>query len=70
MKMYSIIIFIPIYKNHVIVLFKIRNFNIIIQNPILKRKINVIKNHENIKRTKHLITNITNKFIVFYINNN
>ena len=47
MKINSIIIFIPIlffpiYINHVIVLFKIHNFNIFIQNPILKRNIKVI----------------------------
>ena len=52
MKIKSIIIFIqilflPIYINHVIVLFKIRNFYILIynkfiQNPILKRNIKVI----------------------------
>ena len=47
MKMNSIIIFIPIlfipiYINNVIVLFKIRNFNIFIQNPILNRNIKVI----------------------------
>ena len=47
MKINSIIIFIPIlflptYINHVIVLFKISNFNIFIQNPILKRNIKVI----------------------------
>ena len=47
MKINSIIIFIPIlflpiYINHVIVLFKIGNFNIFIQNPILKRNIKVI----------------------------
>ena len=47
MKMNSRIIFIqilflPIYINHVIVLFKIRNFNIFIHNPILKRNIKVI----------------------------
>ena len=47
MKINSIIIFIPIfflpiYINHVIVLFKIPNFNIFIQNPILKRNIKVI----------------------------
>ena len=47
MKIKSIIIFIqilflPIYINHVIVLFKIRNFYIFIQNPILKRNIKVI----------------------------
>ena len=36
------IIFFPIYINHVIVLFKIRNINIFIQNPILKRNIKVI----------------------------
>ena len=47
MKINSIIICIPIllfpiYINHVIVLFKIRNFYIFIQNPILKRNIKVI----------------------------
>ena len=47
MKINSIIIFIPIlflphYINHMIVLFKIRNFYIFIQNPILKRNIKVI----------------------------
>ena len=46
MNINSIIIFIPIlfsqYINHVIVLFKIRNFYIFIQNPILKRNIKVI----------------------------
>ena len=47
MKINSIIIFIPIlflpiYINHVILLFKIRNFYIFIQNPILKRNIKVI----------------------------
>ena len=60
-----------------IVLFKIRNFYVFIQNPILKRNIKVIgiipirdiKNHENIKIMKHLITNIINKFTVFYIHN-
>ena len=47
MKINSIIIFIPIlflpiYINHVIVLFEIRNFYIFIQNHILKRNIKVI----------------------------
>ena len=35
-------LFLPIYINHVIVLFYIHNFNIFIQNPILKRNIKVI----------------------------
>ena len=60
MKINSIIIFIPIiflpiYVNHVIFLFKISNFNIFIQNPILKRDIKYIKNHENIKRMNIII---------------
>ena len=47
MKIDSIIIcipilFLPIYINHMIVLFKIRNFYIFIQNPILKPNIKVI----------------------------
>ena len=47
MKINSIIIcipilFLPLYINPMIVLFKIRNFYIFIQNPILKRNIKVI----------------------------
>ena len=56
MKMNSIIIFIPIlflpiYINQVIVLFKIRNFYIFIQNPILKRNIKVILKTVEILKT-------------------
>ena len=57
--------------NSVIVLFKIHNFYIFIQNPILKRNIKLILDIlKNIKIMKHLITNIINKFTVFYIHNN